>query len=415
MATLPVKPTNDWNVISVVATAHGTSHFFHMLVPAVFPWIQPEFGLSYTALGVLTGIFYAVSGVGQALAGFVVDRFGALRTLIGGLACLALAGPVLALSHGYGGLVIAAILAGLGNCVFHPADFTLLNRNVGEKRLGHAFSAHGFAGNIGWAVTPLFMLALAPHWGWRGAAAATSVIAVAMIALLWAHRDSLVQGNPSHQKGRVDEPAVGTGKILTEPAVLWSFLFFMASVAAFGALQSFAPALFRDIHALATPLGQSALTVYLVAASAGLIAGGFLVQTRSPDTLISWVLGSSAIAAIGLASGIGGAVAVFGGMIVIGLAVGVAGPSRDLLVRRATLARLAPAAYGRVYGLVYSGLDTGLALAPIVFGWMLDKGAPQAVLFTVAALQVFAVVAAWRIAKKRDSSPATPQNRSARQ
>ena len=110
---------------------------------------MPEFGLSFTQAGAMMTVFFVVSGVGQALSGFVVDRVGPRRVLLAGIACFVLAGLLLSLANGYAMLLAVGALAGLGNCVFHPADFTVLNRKVSHARLGHAFSVHGLSGNIG--------------------------------------------------------------------------------------------------------------------------------------------------------------------------------------------------------------------------------------------------------------------------
>ena len=74
-------------------------------------------------------------------------------------------------------------------------------------------------------------------------------------------------------------------------------------------------------------------------------------------------------------------------MTAIGYSTGIAGPSRDLLVRRAATSRFGQAAYGRVYGFVYSGLDSGLALAPLLFGGLMDSRRFAAVLIGIAALR----------------------------
>ncbi|MFX8258222.1 hypothetical protein ABTL23_19660, partial [Acinetobacter baumannii] len=82
--------------------------------------------------------------------------------------CFALASVAAGLAQGFGGLVLAAALAGLGNAPFHPADFTILNKRVSAPRLGHAFSVHGISGNLGWAVAPVFLIGIAEASGnWR--------------------------------------------------------------------------------------------------------------------------------------------------------------------------------------------------------------------------------------------------------
>jgi hypothetical protein len=86
-------------------------------------------------------------------------------------------------------------------------------------------------------------------------------------------------------------------------------------------------------------------------------------------------------------------------MALIGFCTGTATPSRDLLVRRAAMERFGQLSFGRIYGFVYSGLDVGLAVAPILFGRLMDWGMFSAVLFGVALFQALAVLAALRVGR----------------
>ncbi len=164
--------------------AHGVSHFYHLLLAPLFPWIKAEFGLSYAELGLLMTVFFAVSAVVQTASGFVVDRFGARPVMFGGLTCLGAAALLLSTSTGYSMLLFGAGVAGLGNGVFHPADFTLLNKHVSQPRLGHAFSVHGISGNLGWAAAPVFLVTIANLATWRMALAAASIVAFGVLAVL---------------------------------------------------------------------------------------------------------------------------------------------------------------------------------------------------------------------------------------
>src|SRR5207244_4509004 len=128
-----------------------------------------EYSVSYTQVGGLMSVFFVTSGIGQAFAGFLVDRWGSHRVLCLGLALLAGSGILVAAAPGFWGLYLAAFVAGFGNSVFHPADFSLLNHRVTQARLGHAFSVHGISGNLGWALSPLVMTAAATLFGWRTA------------------------------------------------------------------------------------------------------------------------------------------------------------------------------------------------------------------------------------------------------
>jgi MFS transporter, FSR family, fosmidomycin resistance protein len=138
-ATMRGVLRQDAAVISLVGMAHGTSHFFHLMLPPLFPWLMREYSLSFTQVGALMTVFYVVSGTGQASAGFLVDRWGAHRVLVTGVGLLSVSGLLVALAPGLWGLYLAAFIAGLGNSVFHPADFSLLNHRVSNERLGHAF------------------------------------------------------------------------------------------------------------------------------------------------------------------------------------------------------------------------------------------------------------------------------------
>jgi MFS family permease len=183
-------PRRDAEVISLVAIAHGTSHFFHLVLPSLFPWLMKEFSLSFTQVGLLVTTFFAVSGVGQALAGFVVDWIGARRVLMFGVGMLAVGAFVIGLASSYLELALGAAIAGMGNATFHPADFTLLNRLVSPPRLGHAFSVHGLVGNIGWVLTPVFITTLAA-WSWHVAAFGAAIVGVAVLILLALRHDAL--------------------------------------------------------------------------------------------------------------------------------------------------------------------------------------------------------------------------------
>src|SRR5574343_680043 len=389
---------NDLETISLIGFVHGVSHFFHLLLPPLFPWLMPEFGLSFTGIGVTMTVFFIVSGIGQAMAGFLVDRFGAARVLGGGIGCFALAGMVLHFATGYPMLVATAALAGLGNSVFHPADFTVLNRHVSQPRLGHAFSVHGLSGNLGWAAAPIFMTGIATVAGWRTAALAASLLALLAIALLFWRREAITD-TPEHHTYKAKGDAGPTFAFLGSRAVWLCFLFFLLITAAFGVIQNFASPILQALYGLSLTTAALALSTYLVGGAAGIILGGFLAQKQAHEWLITAALGIAACLAMVLASGLLPGWAILPLMGGIGFCTGVAGPSRDLLVRKAATARFGKAAYGRVYGFVYSGLDLGLALASVIFGGLMDARQFGSVLVGIAVFQTLASFSALRVGK----------------
>ena len=396
--TLPRPTAGDIETIALIGFVHGVSHFFHLLLPPLFPWLMADFGLNFTAVGVTMTVFFVISGIGQAAAGFFVDRFGAFRVLFAGICCFVLAGVTLHFASGLPWLIAAAALAGLGNSVFHPADFTVLNRRVSQPRLGHAFSVHGLSGNLGWAAAPVFLTGIAAVAGWREAALGASVVAIVALGILSWRRQAIADPLAEHATKQSGE-AVPPLAFLRAPAVWLCFLFFFLITAAFGAIQNFATPILQALYAFSLGSAATALSTYLLGGAAGIVLGGFLAQKNAHDGLIAGALGVAALLALLLASGLPPAWGILPLMGAIGFCTGVAGPSRDLLVRRAATARFGQAAFGRIYGFVYSGLDLGLATAPLIFGRLMDSGNFSGVLLGIAIFQALAIFTALRVGK----------------
>lgn len=379
----------DAEVIGLIGLAHGTSHFFQLLLPPLFPWLMKDFSLSYTRVGLLMTTFFVISGIGQALAGFVVDRVGAFRVLLFGVGALAIAGLVLSIANSYPVLLLAAALAGTGNSIFHPADFTILNHRVGQPRLGHAFSMHGLGGNLGWAAAPVFMAGLASLVGWHIAGLGAALVAATVFVTLWLRRRTLMDSEDERaiaqaQPGQSTAPAHPFA-FLSSSAVWLSFAFFLVTTIAFGILQNYGPSILGHVYGVSHVVSNGGLTAYLLGSAGGMIIGGFLAERG--DRLVATALGFAALMSVVLASGAMPQLALWPLMAAMGFGVGMAGPGRDLLVRRAATSRFGRSSFGRVYGFVYSGLDTGQALSPVLFGPLLDAGHFRPALFAVAVLQ----------------------------
>lgn len=270
----------DATTIGLIGLAHGTSHFHHMLLPPLFPMFIRDFGLTYAQLGLLVTLFFVVSGVGQALAGFVVDRFGARPVLFQGLACFVGAGLSASLASGYGGLMLAAALAGLGNAPFHPVDFTILNKRVSMARIGHAFSVHGISGNLGWAAAPVFLIGLSSATGsWRVACACAALVSLSVIALLWWQREAIDDQHGLHRKASVQSSAHEHPMAFLKLRSVWlCFSFFFFTTAALSAIQSFANPALQQLAGLPETITAFVVTGYMLCGAVGMVIGGFLVQ-----------------------------------------------------------------------------------------------------------------------------------------
>ncbi len=390
-----VPLAQDAKVMSLVGLAHASSHFGHMLLPPLFPVFMQEFGLSFAQVGLLMSVFFVVSGVGQATAGFVVDKLGARPVLFAALCIFMLACAVASNAQGYSWLIAAAALAGLANCPFHPIDFSILNQRVSSSRLGYAFSVHGLSGSLGWALTPILLVGLMGLIGWRNAYLVTAGVYAVVFIVLFLNRNNLVttvvRKQEAHEASSLD--------FLKLPVVWWCFAFFLLSTITLAVVQSYSASILKAMHGVSLQAATATLTAYMLASAAGILVGGFVsarVGAQRSDTVIAVCMSTGAVLMMLAGTGWLGA---FGSMALLaatGFAVGIGGPSRDMMIKRAT----PKGATGRVYGTVYSGLDVGFAVAPLIFGLLMDRALYSLTMITSAFALILAVFAALAVGRR---------------
>lgn len=397
-ATPPLDLRRDASVIGLVGIAHLVSHFSQLLLPPLFPWLKDALHASYTELGFLMTIFFVVSCSVQTTSGFLVDRFGPRPVLFAGLALISVAAFGYALSPSYWVMAFFTIVAGLGNGVFHPVDYTLLNRKVSAPRLGHAYSVHGLTGSLGWAAAPALVVPLAIAFHWRVALAAAGCVALVVLAILWFNRTALELAPAPRPAASTQAAGEQTFDFLRIPAVWMCFAFFFVYAVVLSVVQAFAPEAARQLHNVPVAIAAACLTVYMVCSAGGMVFGGFLA---SDPARCERVFGIGFAIAACIALGIGFAPVpgllvpvLFGGM---GFAAGLAAPSRDMLVKRSTPEN----ATGRVYGVVYSGLDIGQAISPLVFGQLMDHHNYQGVWLGLVIVQAILIASAFNVRKAR--------------
>lgn len=386
----------DAGVIGLVGLAHMISHFSQLLLAPLFPWLKDEFLVSYAELGFLMTIFFAVSCAVQALSGFVVDRFGPRPILFGGLALLGVAAFGYSVSTSYWMLAGFAVVGGLGNGVFHPANYTIINRKVSVTRLGHAYSVHGITGSLGWALAPALMIGLTVAYSWRVALAVAGGLAFVVLAVLLLNSTKLALKAAAHDENApAGESMLGFLKI---PAVWMCFTFFFWFAMVLGVVQAFAPEAARQLHSVPLALVAMCLTIYMLSSAGGMVLGGFLaVDPSRCERVVASGMGLAAVTALVLALGTltPWMVPVLFG--VMGFGTGISGPSRDLLVKRSTPEN----ASGRVYGVVYAGLDIGQAISPLIFGVLMDHGQYRGVLLGLALIQCILIASAFNVRRVR--------------
>ena len=388
----------DARLITVVCVGHFLSHFYGLVLPPLFPLLRTELGVSYAALGLLVTASAAASAISQPVSGFLVDRFGPRRVLVAGLALLSGAITMAGQAPWYGALVVVMAVAGLGNGVFHPADYTIFNHAVHPRRLGRAYSAHSSSGSLGWVLAPIVVGGLAAAFGWRVAVVAVGLAGVVVALVLSRQRvlDDAVSPARAAARAERDDLGAQVGLLLTPP-ILMAFAYFVLVAASMSAVSTFAVAALVAIYDAPLALAAGALTAYMLGSAAGVLGGGFLAdRMRRHDVFAAGGMAFAAALTVLLASGWLPAAALAGLLALIGFGKGATNPSRDLLVRAAT----PTGASGRVFGFVYSGLDLGTLVMPPIYGWLIDRGEPRAVFLVAAVLMALTMLTVLEVGRR---------------
>ncbi len=384
--------SGEFRAVGLVSSAHFVGHFHMLVVPPLFPLLTVRWGVSFIQLGLALTVYAIVSVAAQLPMGYMADRFGSRKLLIGALCLGGVSLASIGVVDRYSWLLVAAGVSGVANAVYHPADYAILSARVMPSRIGRAFSVHTFAGMLGNALAPLTMLALVPRVGVSGALIIAGLVGpLVAVPLIGAHSiegNTLADARTSGHRGAATSGRAGT---VFTPAILGMMVFFIALSLSTSGLTNFSvPALMKGYH-FPFAAANLALTAYLTATAFGVLSGGFVADmTRRHGEVAA--LGFSVNAGLILM------IAVFGlGPALLVLVMGLAGflsgiiqPSRDMLVRAA-----APAgAIGRAFGVVTIGFSIGGTIGPMLFGWILDRGAAHWIFGVSVVFMLLTVVVA---------------------
>jgi len=175
------------------------------------------------------------------------------------------------------------------------------------------------------------------------------------------------------------------------PVVWWCFGFFLLSTMTLAVVQSFSVSILKAMHGISFEAATLTLTAYMLSGAFGMFVGGFIAaRVVNSDRVVALAMTAGAVLLALCGAGLLGATATMVVLAITGFAVGIGGPSRDMMIKKAT----PKGATGRVYGMVYSGLDVGFAISPLVFGVFMDRGWYGATLLGAALVLLLSVVAA---------------------
>jgi len=375
-------------IVGAVSAAHFVSHYYILVLAPLLPFVRAEYGVSYTEIGFAFAAFNVVSATLQTPAGFLVDWLGARILLIGGLAIGAAAFTIAGLVDSFWVMVAMFALAGVGNTVYHPADYALLSNHVPSERIGQAFSVHTFAGMLGSAVAPVSLLTMQSLWGWRGAFIGSGLFGFAVAALLLAMRANPEGAAASAPRETDANAAVGWRLLLSAP-ILLNLLFFVLLAMMSGGMYNYSVVALGALYGTPVTVANAALSGNLLLSAIGVLVGGVLVaRTKRHGTVAALGLAGIALFIALIAQFDLATLTLIAAMSAAGFCSGVIMPSRDMIVRAIT----PPGSFGKVFGFVTTGFNIGGIISPLIFGAIMDHGSPRLVFWLVAVFGLIAVV-----------------------
>jgi MFS family permease len=402
-AKADAKTDSSLRTLIAISTAHWVSHFHMFVVPMLFPFLKAQLGVGYIDLGLALTVFAVVSGLTQAPMGYLADRIGARKILLMGLTLGGFSLIMIGVHLSYSWLIASAVLLGLANSVYHPADYAILSAHMDEARMGRAFSIHTFAGFLGGAVAPAVVAALVATIGGLGALIVTGAVGPLVALLL------LVVGIPDARE--VERDADGRRapqpNIIT-PAIIVLTMFFMLLSLSNAGIGNFGVVALMSGYGASFSSANIALTAFLGFSAIGVLAGGFLADRTERhgqvaaacfaiNAAIVFVIATIALPPLLLTTAMASA----------GFLGGVIAPSRDMLVRNAA----PPGAAGRAFGIVSTGFNIGGIISPLLFGWIMDQNLPHWVFGTSVIFMVLTVVLSLTTDRGPQTSPDTPDAR----
>lgn len=374
--------------LAAISTAHWVSHLHLLVLPMLFPFLKEQLGAGYIELGFALTVLAVVSGLTQAPIGYLVDHVGARKILLMGLALGGFALIMLGLHLSYPWLTASAVLLGIANSAYHPADYAILSAHMDEARMGRAFSIHTFAGLLGAALAPAIVAALVATTGGCGALIVVGAVGPLVALLLLAIG---IPDTSTRDRAGIDGSRAPRQNMIT-PALMVLTIFFMLLSLSTAGIGNFGVVALMSGYGASYSNANIALTAFLGSSAIGVLAGGVLAdRTRRHGQFAAACFAINAAIVFVIATVTLPPPLLTATMALAGFLGGVIAPSRDMMVRSA-----APAgAAGRAFGIVSTGFNLGGIVSPLLFGWIMDQNLPHWVFGASVVFMVLTVLLAF--------------------
>ncbi len=380
--------------VGLVSAAHFFSHFYLLVVPFLFLSIQAEMGLSFTQLGLITALYAAGSAGGQFIMGIYVDRHGPRWFLIFGLLIVALAYILMGMATAYWMLLALGFVAGLGDSVFHPADFSVITAAVHKDRLGRSYAFHAFAGFAGFGAAALVVPFVNSLVNWHVTLIIMGAAGVVMTAILYIerYRFEMMSERPEEERTKKSGTVLGDmKKFASMPPILMLFFFYVMVAWSGQGIQQFSPAALPILYGVGAAGVSTAVFGFLFSITIGILVGGYLADKTTRFNLIASLgYGVSIALLIAVAMVVLPFSLVVASFALAGFLSGLVMPSRDMLVSAIS----PPGAAGKAFGFVNMGFGFGGMISPVIFGLIMDTGFVPGVYYGTALFMFFAIVTA---------------------
>src|ERR1700732_1733566 len=326
-----LRTDEQLRTLAAISTAHWVSHFHMFVLPMLFPFLKEQLGVGYIELGFALTVYAVTSGLTQAPIGYLADHIGARKILLMGITLGGLALVMLGLHLSYPWLIASAVLLGLANSVYHPANYAILSAHMNAARMGRPFSIHTFAGYVGGAMAPAIVATLVATIGGHGALIMTGAVGPFVALLL------LIVGIPD--AGAADRRMAGTDapqqNVITPALIVLTIFFTLLSLSNAG-IGNFGVVALMSGYGATFSAANMALTAFLGASAIGVLAGGFLADhtTRHGQVAPACFAVNAAIVLV-IATIPLPPLLLTAAMALAGFLGGVIAPSRVMLVRNA--------------------------------------------------------------------------------